>query len=1016
MNKIFKNSAVVRALLLGIVFSFTAFTSFAQRTITGTVFSADENEPLIGATIQVKGGVTGTISDVDGAYSIRATESDTLIFSYVGFLPQEVLVGAQTTIDVALETDAVNMEEVVVIGYGTQRERDLISAISTVESDDIVKTPTPQAMQSLQGRVAGVQIVSNGAPGGAPTVRVRGVGSFEGAGAPLYVVDGMFVDDIDFLNPSDIETMSVLKDASSAAIYGVRAGNGVVLITTKSGSFNQAPQISYDGYYGIQNPQNVIQMSNAQQFAQYIRETGSAADQGFIDNAMQRYGRSTVDPNIPAVNTDWYDLIMSPAPMQSHNVSFSGGTNQTKYSIGLGFIDQEGLLNETRNEFQRFNIRTRVDAILTNWLTVGGNINGSHATRYDGSNAAWFNAYHSVPILPKIDTLNTVATDPQLANAQQLGYRGLQNPFYSLIYNDNRNNIINVVGNFYAQAQIIPDKLSFKTQYNYNFENFNNRSVSFAFNDGVTDRVSSLRRSQQTRFDQVWDNFLTYTDNFGKHNLKVTAGQSYRSEFVEGLFARGTELDPNPTRDNEELWYLDRALNFEQDGIGDFGSNLFFMSYFGRLSYNFDDRYLLYGTYRTDGNNKFQTKWNDFATVGAGWIVSGEPFFNVSGVNFLKLRASWGQLGNDAISPAVGTPTLNPGRLTVFNGAPVEGRVFDPTFDLIDRPETTVETNFGVDARFFNERLSVTADYFIRDTRNLAIFIEQPLIRGAVRRSLGEIRNEGLEVTANWTGGTGDFRYNIGGNFATLNNEVLSLGGADFQQTGGEFLQRSIVGGSYLAFFGYEINGVFQSQADIDNSGYTEEFLANANLAPGDFFFRDQNGDGEINDEDRVPLGSFLPDLTFGANLGFSWKNIDFSMLLQGQMGHQILNRKRGEIIFTNDTNIDAELFNNLWRGNGTSDRYPSAAGLRKGWNQNSSEYYIEDGDFWRIQNIQLGYTFGNERSPNANMPTIRVYATAERPLTVFDYNGFNPEVPNGIDRQVYPVAAVYTLGLNVKF
>ena len=317
MNKIFKNSAVVRALLLGIAFSFTAFTSFGQRTITGTVFSAEENEPLIGATIQVKGGVTGTISDVDGAYSIRATESDTLIFSYVGFLPQEVLVGAQTTIDVALETDAVNMEEVVVIGYGTQRERDLISAISTVESDDIVKTPTPQAMQSLQGRVAGVQIVSNGAPGGAPTVRVRGVGSFEGAGAPLYVVDGMFVDDIDFLNPSDIETMSVLKDASSAAIYGVRAGNGVVLITTKSGSFNQAPQITYDGYYGIQNPQNVIQMSNAQQFAQYIQETGSAADQGFIDNAMQRYGRSTVDPNVPAVNTDWYDLIMSPAPMQS---------------------------------------------------------------------------------------------------------------------------------------------------------------------------------------------------------------------------------------------------------------------------------------------------------------------------------------------------------------------------------------------------------------------------------------------------------------------------------------------------------------------------------------------------------------------------------------------------------------------------------------------------------------------------------------------------------------------------
>ncbi|NBC05692.1 MAG: SusC/RagA family TonB-linked outer membrane protein [Bacteroidetes bacterium] len=1006
----------MRAILLGAVFSFMALTAFGQRTITGTVVSEEDNEPLIGATIQIKGGATGTVTDLDGAFSVQANTNDTLVFSYVGFIPQEVPVGAKNTIDVVLRPDAFNMEEVVVVGYGTQRERDLISAVSTLESDDIIKTPTPQAMQSLQGKVAGVQIVSNGAPGGAPTVRIRGVGSFEGAGAPLYVVDGMFVDDISFLNPSDIESLSVLKDASSAAIYGVRAGNGVVLITTKSGSFNQPAQVTYDGYYGIQNPQNVIQMSNAQQFVQYIEETGSAADQGFIDNAMQRFGRSTVDPNVPAVNTDWYDLIMSPAPMQSHNVSVSGGTSQIKYTVGLGFIDQQGLLNETRNEFQRFNIRTRIDAILNDWLTVGGNINGSNARRFDGSNAAWFNAYHSVPILPKTDPLNTDASEPQLANAQLLGYRGLQNPFYSLVYNDNRNNAINVVGNLYAQAQIIPEKLSFKTQYNYSFENANNRSVSFAFNDGVTDRVSGLSRNHLTRFDQVWDNFLTYTDNFGKHNVKVTAGQSYRSEYAQGLFARGTELDPNPTRDNEELWYLDRAVNFEQDAIGDFGSNLFFMSYFGRLSYNFDDRYLLYATYRVDGNNKFQTKWNNFATVGGGWIVSGEPFFNIPAVSFLKLRGSWGELGNDAINPAVGTPTLNPGRLTVFNGAPVTGRVFDPTFDLIDRPETTVETNFGVDARFFNDRLSVTADYFIRDTRNLAILVEQPLIRGAVRRSLGEIRNEGFEFSANWTGGLGEFRYNIGGNFATLNNEVLSLGGADFQQLGGEFIRRSTVGGSYLAFFGYEINGVFQSREDIESSGYTEEFLENANLDPGDFFFKDQNGDGEINDEDRVALGSFLPDLTFGANLGFSWKNFDFSMLLQGQIGHKILNRKRGEIIFTNDTNIDAELFNNLWRGNGTSNQYPSAAGLRKGWNQNSSEYYIEDGDFWRIQNVQIGYSFENTRLLSAQIPTIRVYATAERPLTVFDYNGFNPEVPDGVDRQVYPVAAVYTLGLNVKF
>jgi TonB-linked SusC/RagA family outer membrane protein len=989
--------------------------TWAQRTITGTVTDANTGESLIGANILAVGTSTGTVTDLDGSFSFDLPEGiNEIRVSYTGYTDQIIAVTNADAYTVQLEPGST-LDEVVVVGYGVQRERDLISAISTVESKDIIKTPSPQAMQSLQGRVPGVQIVSNGAPGGAPTVRIRGVGSFEGAGAPLFVVDGMFVDDIDFLNPADIETLSVLKDASSAAIYGVRAGNGVVLITTKSGTYNQAPQVVYDGYYGVQNPQNVIQMSNSQQFAQYIQETGSAADQGFIDNAMQRYGRSLEDPNIPAVNSDWYDLIMNPAPIQSHNLTFSGGTSQTKYSIGLGFIDQDGLLNETRNEFKRFNLRTRIDALLNDWFTIGGNVNASIARRYDGNNAAWFNAYHSVPIIPKIDSLNTAASDPQLANAQLIGYRGLQNPFYSLIYNDNRNDILNIVGNLYAQAQIIRNVLTFKTQFNYNFENINNRSVNFAFNDGVTDRVSALSRNHQTRFDVVWDNYLTYDDNFGRHNLTVTAGQSYRSEYVQGLFAQGTELDPNPTRDNEELWYLNRATNFDQDQIGDFGSSLFFMSFFGRLAYNFDNRYLIYGTYRVDGNNKFQTKWNSFATVGAGWVVSQESFFNIAAVNFLKLRASWGQLGNDAISPAVGTPTLEPGRLTVINGAPVTGRVFDPTFDLIDRPETTVETNFGLDARFFGNKLSVTMDYFIRDTRNLSILIEQPLIRGAVRRSLGEIRNQGFEFSANWTQNIGELQINVGGNFATLNNEVLSLGGPEFQQIGGEFIRRSIVGGSYLAFFGYEINGVFQSEADIQNSGYSGEFLAATNLQPGDFFFKDQNGDGEINDEDRVPIGSFLPDVTYGVNLSLAWRNLDFSILFQGQAGNQILNRKRGELIFTNDTNIDAELFNNLWRGNGTSDRYPSAAGLRKGWNQNSSEYYVEDGDFWRIQNVQIGYTFNSQRV-KPKIPAIRVYLTAERPLTVFDYNGFNPEVPDGIDRQVYPVAAVYTAGLNVKF
>src|SRR5690606_14534241 len=312
---------------------------------------------------------------------------------------QEINVNDRTTINVALEQEGTALDEVVVIGYGSQRQKDMTSAITTVRTEDITKTPNAQPMQALQGRVAGVQIVSSGAPGASPTVRLRGIGSFEGSSAPLYVVDGMFFSNIDFLNPNDIETISVLKDASAAAIYGVRAGNGVVLIETKSGAYNSKTEILYDGYYGIQNPQNVLKMANAQQFVRYVNETGSAADIAFVENAMQRYGRSRIDPSIPNVNTDWYREIMGTAPIQNHNLSFSGGGENIRYSIGGAYFQQEGLLNEARNSFKRFNFRAKIDAQVRDWLTVGGNFNVSTARQYIGDDAAWFRAYFAVPIV-----------------------------------------------------------------------------------------------------------------------------------------------------------------------------------------------------------------------------------------------------------------------------------------------------------------------------------------------------------------------------------------------------------------------------------------------------------------------------------------------------------------------------------------------------------------------------------------------------------------------------------------
>ncbi|WP_163379205.1 SusC/RagA family TonB-linked outer membrane protein [Cyclobacterium sp. SYSU L10401] len=987
-----------------------------QLTVSGNV-TDPTGESVPGVNILEKNTSNGTVSDMDGNYELSVASSDAiLVFSFIGFETQEVEVNGRSQIDVVFTEDSQNLEEVVVVGYGTQREKDLTSAISTIKSDDIIKTPNSQAMQALQGRVAGVQIVSNGAPGASPTVRVRGVGSFEGGAAPLYVVDGMFFENIDFLNPNDIETISVLKDASASAIYGVRAANGVVVIETKSGSYNQEPEIVYDGYYGIQNPQNILKMANTQQFVGYINETGSTPDMAFVQNAIQRYGRSRIDPSLPDVNTDWYAEMMQPATIQNHTLSFNGGSDRTRYSVGGSYFDQQGLMKDTRNSYKRMNFRVKLDSDLRDWISVGGNLNISTGEQYNGDNGAWFRSYFAVPIIPVNDEQNTDAQPYQLSNAQQIGYRGNQNPFYSLLYSDNKNKIAKILGNFYAELEIIPNNLTFKTSYNYNLESVTSRNVGFAYNDGITERQSSINRRTFNRFDQIWDNFLTYQNNFDRHNLTVVLGQSYRSETNESLFARGENINPNPDREEEQFWYLNNSTDFDLNGIGDGGSRLFFQSYFSRVAYNYDDRYLLYGTFRRDGNNKFQNKWGNFATIGAGWVLTEEAFFNVDAINFLKIRGSWGELGNDGISPSVGAPVLVETNAAI-DGVLVIGRRLDPTFDLIEQWETTVERNFGLNARLFRERLSLEADYFIRDTRNLAVSIIPPVIRASERRSVGEIRNQGLEVSANWEDNLStNFSYYVGGNFGTLENTVLGLGGAEGLDAGSaEFRQRSIIGQPYQAFFGYETDGVFQSQEQINSYGYSQDFINDNNLQPGDLIFRDQNEDGIINDQDRVVLGSFLPSLTYGFNAGFRYRNLDFSALFQGQSGYKILNRKRGEIIFTNDTNLDAELADNLWREEGTSNRYPSAAGLRKGWNQNLSNYFVEDGSYFRIQNVRLSYTLSDREIFGSKMPETRFTLTAERPLTMFNYNGFNPEVANGIDRQVYPIPAIYTVGLNIK-
>ncbi|MGB5434847.1 MAG: TonB-dependent receptor [Maribacter sp.] len=1009
----------MRNTILTILFFLSLLASYAQDgiTVSGTV-SDTEGQPLPGASVVVKGTTTGTQTDFDGNFTLDKIPSDGILsVSYLGFVTQDIVVDGRSTISVSLAEDAQALDEVVVIGYGEMKSKDLTSSITTIKSEDMAGTPTGQAMQALQGKVAGLQVTNSGGPGQSPVIRVRGIGSYgtdtndTDTSAPLYVVDGMFFDNIDFLNTADITSISILKDASAAAIYGVRAANGVVLIETKSGSYNQKAEITYDGYTGYQVAQNILKLANAEQFTTLALESGSEPDAQFILNAMQRYGRSRVNPNIPNVNTDWYDQIIRTALIRNHSIGVTGGSEDATYAIGANYFGQEGIL-KMKNEYERFNLRSKIDFKASDWLTIGGNAVISNATRYDAENSAWRLAYYAVPILPVYDDI--LANDPAVfptnyANAQDLGYRGGQNPFPLMDNSEQRSKIRNVLANFYAQINIIPEKLTFKTAYNHNFQTIERREVRLPYfigNNFQREDANLFKRSE-TFSNQIWDNTLTFTDSFDKHNLTVLAGTSFRDEAYDKLEARALNFPLS----GEEAYFIDQAQTIVVEDVKDGGAREYGFSYFGRVSYNYDNRYLLYGTFRADGTNKYQEKWGYFPTIGAGWVLTGESFMQDNGIfDYLKLRTSWGKLGNDKVAASSGSITSSV-VTTALGDTMFSGVTTSSDFTAL-KWEVTEEINAGISARLLDNNLSLEADYYVRDTKDAVIPVERALIPGSTRQNIGEIRNSGLEIALNWDKKVSeDLSYNIGVNFSTLKNEVLDLGGQPHLDAGtAEFRQRSIVGEPIFAFFGREIAGVYQNDAEIQADPVA---VAN-NLVPGDFRYKDINGDGDITDDDRVVLGSFLPSYSFGFNFGINYKNWDFSAAGTGQGGNKILNRKRGEVIFTNDTNWDRDFAVNRWHGEGTTNSYPSSAGVRKGWNQRLSDYWVEDGDFFRIQNLTLGYTI-NKNGKLKGVPSTRIYVTAEKPLTLFSYNGFNPEVSNGIDNETYPIPATYTIGVNIK-
>ncbi|MBF8148605.1 TonB-dependent receptor [Winogradskyella sp. F6397] len=1005
------------SLLLMLFFSICSFAQ--QLEINGIVTSESDGMPLPGVNVIVQGTSRGTTTDFDGNYTISVERGVQLEFSYVGFITQTVTIENQTVLNITLEDDVASLSEVVVVGYGTQKKADLTGAITTVKSEDIEKTPNSNVMQSLQGKVAGVQVVSSGSPGGSPTVRIRGVNSQEGGNNPLYVVDGMFYNTIDFLDSSQIETISVLKDASSISIFGQRGVNGVIIIETKNGRQEQKPVFTYNGYSGYQNAQNVVKMANAEQFVTMAYESQSQADIEFVENAIQRFGRSRVNPNIPNVNTDWYKEILRVAPISSHSFGVAGGSEKTTYGVNASYFSQDGIL-DMKNEYERFNIQSNIEIELSDRLTVGTNAIFSNSTQYNPENGAWFQAYFAVPILPVFDELNTEAAPIPYSDASLLGYRGAQNPFPVMTYNNNQLKVRKVLASMFVEYDLIPDKLKFKTLYSHDYSTISARNVRFPyFTSGVSQRETSNIKREENKFsNQNWDNTLTYNDTFGDHNLTVLAGTAYRDEQINEFEATGFDIQGIGL---ESSWYLDFAdpTTFSNQ-VSELGDRQYSFAVFGRLEYSFKNKYLLNATLRHEGDGRFPREiWVTTPAVGLGWVLSEENFMNDSNLfNFLKLRASWGQLANGSLGGSSGTNTIST-EVTSIGDIPTNGILATSTFQNIKR-EILEETNLGISARAFDNKLSLEVDYYVRDTKDLVLPRQVPIISQTVLDNVGEMRNQGLEVAANWNQIINDnWSFSVGGNIATLKNEVTQINTEQgYLDTGSAaFRQRLIVGEPVNAFFGWEVDGVYQNESQVaaDPTAQNELSVNQNQLVPGDFIYKDQNNDGVIDADDRVVLGSYLPSFSYGGNINVNYKQFDLSVSFSGQTGNKILNRKRGEVIFTNDTNIDADFAINRWHGEGTTNTYPSSEGRRKAWNQRMSSFFVEDGSYFRVQNIQLAYTIPRNALGGKNMPEVRLYCTAERPITIFNYNGFNPEVNDGVDRETYPVPAVYTFGVNIK-
>lgn len=828
----------------------------------------------------------------------------------------------------------------------------------------------------------------------------------------------MFYDDINFLNNDDIQDMTILKDASAAAIYGVRAANGVVLITTKKGQKNQKAQITYDGYFGVQKATNVLQMASSSEYATMLLEANYDAYLPVIKSSIDKYGGSYADSDFHnwtyGSNTDWYKELLRSAFMTNHSVGISGGGERATYSLGVSYLHQDGVM-DVENKYNRLNFRAALDYDATKWLKVGFNGVFSQSSQVLPNNSAWQQAFNAPGLYPVYDENNTEAKPDKYASPATIGYTSnFYNPVATANYYNSKNDAKQFMTNFYAQFNILPNKLNFKTSVNYNFQDINGKTFTpiYYVSSWQQNSATSLNKSNTQYSNSIWDNTLTYKDKFGRNNFGAMVGMSMRQEVYKNLW--GTA--PNVPEGKDAYQYLSQGST---TGItlGDGGTRYRGLSYFARLNYDYANKYYLMFTMRADGSSKYQEQWGYFPSVGASWVISEEEFMKEQkAIDYLKLRASWGKLGNDHVAASDGFASITTGNNAsgVYGNTTIPGYQNTTYFSWLQW-EVVDEINAGFNLSTLRNRLTIDADYFHRMTNHAVI---SPLIsfeNTTLAGNYGKILNQGVDVSINWSDRVSkDFSYHIGANLSYLKNEVRDLGGKTMIK-GGKTV--NIVGEEMNSFYGYKVIGIYQTEAECK-----ADKIAVANgLEPGDFKYEDVNGDGVIDANDKQTLGSYIPNFTFGINFGFQWKNLDFEVSTYGQTGAQMYNRKRALRYAQSNYNFDHDQVANRWTGEGSTNEYPSAKALVKGWNvsdQRVNSFFVESADFFRIQNATIGYTFKNIKFGSYTMPSIRLSLTADRPLTLFKANSFSPEISDseGWDTEVYPLTATYTFGIQLKF